>query len=133
MSDSAKIGCYSAEGTGTGNSAFEGPSFVCGQSAPDPVILSGLDGPSQTGVSDLTAAADDFCFVDLVRRRPAFPIGKNNSGFSSRQAAQLRHVIRIVLLVRIELWGEHHGVNSCGEPGASAVRTHSGCCRARLR
>jgi hypothetical protein len=60
MCDSAMIGCYSAEETGTGNSAFEGPSFVCGQSAPDPVILSGLDGPSQTGVSDLTAAADDF-------------------------------------------------------------------------
>src|SRR5450631_1766439 len=52
MRDSAMIGCYSAEETGTGNSAFEGPSFVCGQSAPDPVILAGLHGPSQAGVSD---------------------------------------------------------------------------------
>jgi|SRR5450631_3435409 len=70
---SAKIGCYSAEETGTGNSAFEGPSFVCGQSAPDPVILAGLHGPSQAGVSDLAAAADDFCFVGLVKRGVAVP------------------------------------------------------------
>ena len=73
MTDSAKVGCYLAEETRTGNPASESPPFVSGQSAPDPVILSGIHGPSQAGVSDLTAAANDFCFVDLVKRRVGVP------------------------------------------------------------
>jgi hypothetical protein len=90
--------CLGVGTTGTGITAFEGTPFIDGQSAPHAVVLVGMHGPSQAGVSDLTAAADDFCFVDLVNAGSAFSIGKNNSGFSSRQAARLRHVIRIRLL-----------------------------------
>ena len=116
MTDSAKIGCYSAEETDTGNSAFEGPSFVCGQSAPDPVILSGIHGPSQAGVSDLTAAADDFCLVDLVKRRVGVP-NREKQLWVLVQAGSTTAPRHQDQAPCIEDWGEPHGVNSCGEPG----------------
>jgi len=108
ITDSAKIGCCSADETGTGNSAFEGPPFVCGQSAPDPVILAGLHGPSQAGVSDLTAAADDFCFVDLVKREVGVPNREEQLWvlLQASRTAVPRHQDQAPC---IEDWGKEHG------------------------
>jgi hypothetical protein len=58
---------------GTGITAFEDTPFIRGQPAPYAVVLVGVHGPSQAGVSDLAAAADDFCFVDLVKRGVGVP------------------------------------------------------------
>src|ERR1019366_8756901 len=65
--------CLGVGTTGTGITAFEGTPFIHGQSAPHAVVLVGMHGPSQAGVSDLTAAADNFCFVDLVKRAVGVP------------------------------------------------------------
>ena len=62
-----------ASATVSGVAAFEGVPFVHGQSAPHAVVLVGLHGPSQAGVNDLTAAADDFCSLDLVKSRVGVP------------------------------------------------------------
>ena len=59
--------------TGTVVATFEGTSFVCGQSAPDPVVLAGLHGSAQPGLNDLTATADGFCFFELAKCRVAVP------------------------------------------------------------
>jgi len=58
----------SAEATSPGVSAFEGAPFIPGESSPDPGLLSGLDGPSQADVNDLTATADNFGFLYLAQR-----------------------------------------------------------------
>src|ERR1035437_8874969 len=59
--------------TGAGISAVECVSFVLGQSAPDSGGLTGLDGPSQTGLNDLAAATDRLCLVDLDKRETGVP------------------------------------------------------------
>jgi hypothetical protein len=53
---------------GAGISAFQGVPFVLGQSAPDSCVLAGVDGPTQAGLHDLTATADNSCLFDLVKR-----------------------------------------------------------------
>ena len=53
---------------GAGISAFQGVPFVLGQSAPDSGVLAGVDGPTQAGLLDLTATADNFRLFDLVKR-----------------------------------------------------------------
>jgi len=58
----------SAGGAGSGRAALEGVPFVLGQSAPDPGVLAGLDGPFQAGLSDLAASADGLCLFDLETR-----------------------------------------------------------------
>ena len=45
-----------------GVAASESATFFFGSSAPDAGILAGIDGPSQAGLSDFTAAAVSFCF-----------------------------------------------------------------------
>jgi hypothetical protein len=51
-----------------GISAFQGVPFVLGQSAPDSCVLAGVDGPTQAGLHDLTATADNSCLFELVKR-----------------------------------------------------------------
>jgi hypothetical protein len=53
---------------GAGISAFQGVPFVLGQSAPDSCVLAGVDGPTQAGLHDLTATADNSCLFELVKR-----------------------------------------------------------------
>src|ERR1035437_1096688 len=65
--------CLGVGTTGTGITEFKGTPFIHGQAAPHAVVLVGIQGPSQAGVSDTTAAADDSCFVDLVKRGVGVP------------------------------------------------------------
>jgi len=82
---------------GAGMSALEGTALVLGQSAPHPAILTRLHRPFQAGLHDLASAAYGLGLFDLQENGPVFPIGKNSSGSSSRQAARLRQVIRFGL------------------------------------
>jgi hypothetical protein len=52
---------------GAGISAFQGVPFTLGESTPDPCVLAGVDGPTQAGLHDLAATADNFCLFDLKR------------------------------------------------------------------
>ena len=65
--------CSSAGVTGAGGTTFEGTPFVFGQSTPDPCILAVLHGPSQAGLYDLTATANDLRLFDLAKRRAGVP------------------------------------------------------------
>jgi len=59
--------------TGAGHSAFERVPLIVGQPAPDSRILTGLDGPYQTGVNDLAATAYGLGHFDLEKRRTGIP------------------------------------------------------------
>jgi len=54
-------------GAGTGRAALEGAALVLGQAAPDAVILTGLEGPLQAGLTHLATAADEFGLLDLEK------------------------------------------------------------------
>jgi hypothetical protein len=58
---------------GAGNSALEGVPLFVGQPAADSRVLTGLDGPCQTGGNDLAATADGLCLFDLEKRRTGVP------------------------------------------------------------
>src|SRR5450631_276719 len=53
---------------GTGIAALDGTSLVRRQSAPDPTVRAGLDGPAQAGLNNLTATADSLGFFYLEKR-----------------------------------------------------------------
>ena len=53
---------------GTGLAALDGSTFVRGLSAPDPIVLAGLNGPTQAGLNNLTATADNLGFFYLEKR-----------------------------------------------------------------
>ena len=72
--------CSSAGVPGAGGTTFEGTPFVFGQSTPDPCILAVLHGPSQAGLHDLTATADDLCLFGLTKRGPSVPDRKEKLG-----------------------------------------------------
>ena len=72
-SSSPKRWCDLAGATGTGISAFEGVSFIRGQSTPDSTVLAGRAGPFQAGLNHLAATADDLCLFHLEKRRVGVP------------------------------------------------------------
>jgi hypothetical protein len=58
---------------GTGIAALDGTTFVRGLSAPDPILLAGLNGPTQAGLNNLTATADNLGFFYLEKRGAGVP------------------------------------------------------------
>jgi hypothetical protein len=49
--------------TGGGVAAFEGAAFFLGQSAPDPGLLTGTDGPAQADLGDLALTAKALSYL----------------------------------------------------------------------
>jgi hypothetical protein len=80
-------------------SAFEGTPFILGESSPDPGLLAGLDGPSQAGVSDLTATADGFGFFYLAQRGAGVPDSEKQLGVLVQAGTFVAPVHQIALLV----------------------------------
>jgi len=70
----------SAEATSPGLATFEGAPFILGESAPDPGLLAGLDGPSQAGFDDLAATAYSLGFFDLAQRGGGVPDSEEQLG-----------------------------------------------------
>ena len=60
---------------------LQGAAFVFAQTAPDTIILIGVQRALQTGVNHLAGAADRLSFLDLlVCGIPCFPPGKTVPG-----------------------------------------------------
>ena len=100
---------------GAGGTTLERAALVLAQAAPHAVVLARLERPLQAGVPDVASPADLLGLLDLEKAGPVFPIGKNSSGSSSRQAA---------------LWRQSMGLHSphlsgTGARGVPGVRVES--------
>src|SRR5664279_2071383 len=64
-----------------GTAAFEGAALALGLPSPHPGVLTGLDGPSQAGLSDFASTADCLGLLGLMNRRGSVPVGEEQLGF----------------------------------------------------
>jgi hypothetical protein len=112
---SGKTGCTWVGTSGTGIAALDGTSFVRGQSAPDPILLAGLNGPTQAGLNNLTATADSLGFFYLEKRGAGVPDREEQLGVHAEASSTITpsHQDRAPC---IEGGASSTGVNSGGEP-----------------
>src|SRR5665647_972367 len=102
---------------GTGIAALDGTTFVRGLSAPDPILLAGLNGPTQAGLNNLTATADNLGFFYLEKRGAGVADREEQLGVHAKASSTITpsHQDRAPC---IEGGASSTGVNLGGEPVA---------------
>ena len=87
----------------------EGAPFVCGQTAPDTVVLVGLDGPLQTRFNDLAPIANGLCLRGLVKINAGAPEWEKQPGILVQTASMASPSHRNRLL-HLRSWGNQRHV-----------------------
>jgi len=84
-------GSASAGATDAG-STVEGEAFYLGQPAPDPGILTGLDGPFQAGLDDFASTANGLGFFYLAKRYGGAPVREEQLGVHAKAGSPVAPV-----------------------------------------
>lgn len=80
---------------------LQGAAFVFAQTAPDTIILIGVQRALQTGVNHLAGAADRLSFLDLLVCGSRVSHRENSSGSLSRHAALARQSKALLMCITL--------------------------------